>query len=49
MRMPPGWDGLETIERLWQVDPDLQIVICSAYSDHSWSDLRAGSARASRC
>jgi len=41
MRMPPGWDGLETIERLWQVDPHLQIVICSAYSDHSWSDLRA--------
>jgi two-component system NtrC family sensor kinase len=41
MRMPPGWDGLETIERLWQVDPQLQIVICSAYSDHSWSELRA--------
>ncbi|MEO7730909.1 MAG: ATP-binding protein [Kofleriaceae bacterium] len=41
MRMPPGWDGLETIERIWQVDPALQIVICSAYSDHSWSDLRA--------
>jgi two-component system NtrC family sensor kinase len=41
MRMPPGWDGLETIERLWQVDPHLQIVICSAYSDHSWADLRA--------
>jgi len=40
MRMPPGWDGLETIERLWRVDPDLQIVICSAYSDHSWNDLR---------
>jgi two-component system NtrC family sensor kinase len=41
MRMPPGWDGLETIERLWKVDPDIQIVICSAYSDHSWSELRA--------
>src|SRR5689334_12431453 len=41
MRMPPGWDGLETIERIWQVDPELQIVICSAYSDHSWNDLRA--------
>ena len=41
MRMPPGWDGLETIERLWQVDPRLQVVICSAYSDHSWNDLRA--------
>jgi len=41
MRMPPGWDGLETIERIWRIDPDVQIVICSAYSDHSWSDLRA--------
>jgi two-component system, NtrC family, sensor kinase len=41
MRMPPGWDGLETIERIWEVDPDIQVVICSAYSDHSWSELRA--------
>jgi diguanylate cyclase (GGDEF)-like protein len=39
MRMPPGWDGLETIERLWAVDPDLQMVICSAYSDHEWTDI----------
>jgi diguanylate cyclase (GGDEF)-like protein len=41
MRMPPGWDGLETIERLWTVDPEIQIVICSAYSDHDWTDLIA--------
>ncbi len=33
MRMPPGWDGLETIERLWQVDPKLQVALCTAYSD----------------
>lgn len=39
MRMPPGWDGLETIEHLWQADPDLQIVICTAYSDHSWAEI----------
>ncbi|HEY6033315.1 MAG TPA: ATP-binding protein [Kofleriaceae bacterium] len=39
MRMPPGWDGLETIEQLWRVDPSLQVVICSAYSDHSWSEM----------
>jgi diguanylate cyclase (GGDEF)-like protein len=39
MRMPPGWDGLETIERLWAVDPQIQMVICSAYSDHDWSDV----------
>jgi diguanylate cyclase len=41
MRMPPGWDGLETIERLWAVDPDLQVVICSAHSDYDWTDFVA--------
>lgn len=39
MRMPPGWDGLRTIEGLWQVDPNVQVVICSAYSDYSWSEI----------
>jgi two-component system NtrC family sensor kinase len=39
MRMPPGWDGVETIERLWDRDPDLQIVICTAYSDYTWSEI----------
>jgi diguanylate cyclase (GGDEF)-like protein len=39
MRMPPGWDGLETIERIWAVDPDIQIVICSAHSDYDWTDV----------
>ncbi|MBK9128616.1 MAG: HD domain-containing protein [Phycisphaerales bacterium] len=39
MRMPPGWDGLETIQRLWEVDPALEVVICTAYSDHSWGKI----------
>jgi DNA-binding LytR/AlgR family response regulator len=39
MRMPPGWDGVETITRLWAADPDLQVVICTAYSDHSWEEI----------
>lgn len=39
MRMPPGWDGLKTIERLWEADPELQIVLCTAYLDYSWSEL----------
>jgi signal transduction histidine kinase len=39
MRMPPGWDGVETIERLWQVQPELEVVICSAYSDYSWQEI----------
>jgi two-component system NtrC family sensor kinase len=40
MRMPPGWDGLETIERLWQADPQLQVVLCTAYSDYSWPEIQ---------
>jgi signal transduction histidine kinase len=39
VRMPPGWDGVETISRLWELSPDLQIVICTAYSDYSWQDI----------
>ena len=39
VRMPPGWDGIETIRELWKVQPDLQVVICTAFSDHSWSDV----------
>ncbi|OQW43472.1 MAG: hypothetical protein A4C66_08705 [Nitrospira sp. HN-bin3] len=41
MRMPTGWDGLETIERLWEVDGRIQVVICTAYSDHSWAEIAA--------
>lgn len=39
MRMPPGWDGVTTIKHLWALDPELQCVICTAYSDHSWEDI----------
>jgi two-component system, cell cycle sensor histidine kinase and response regulator CckA len=37
MRIPPGWDGIETIRQLWTEDPTLQAVICTAYSDYSWN------------
>ncbi|MBL8740340.1 MAG: EAL domain-containing protein [Myxococcales bacterium] len=39
MRMPPGWDGIQTIKRIWEVAPDLQCVICTAYSDYSWEAI----------
>ena len=39
MRMPPGWDGIETTMRIWELDPRVQIVICSAHSDHSWESI----------
>jgi len=41
MRMPPGWDGLETIEQLWKIDPEVQVVVCSAYTDYDWLELLA--------
>jgi signal transduction histidine kinase len=39
VRMPPGWDGIETTGEIWKLDPDIQIVICTAYSDYSWDAL----------
>lgn len=39
VRMPPGWDGIETISRIWKEFPDLQMVVCTAYSDYSWDDI----------
>ena len=41
VRMPPGWDGIETTARIWEICPDLQVVICTAYSDYSWDDMTA--------
>ena len=41
MRMPPGPDGLATAKELWQLDPDLQIVLCTAYSDCPWDAVLA--------
>ncbi|HEX4265476.1 MAG TPA: response regulator [Verrucomicrobiae bacterium] len=39
VRMPPGWDGVETIERIWRICPEMQCVICTAYSDYSWDEI----------
>jgi len=39
VRMPPGWDGVETTVRIWQKYPGLQIVICTAYSDYPWKEM----------
>jgi two-component system sensor histidine kinase/response regulator len=39
VRMPPGWDGVETTAHIWEKYPELQVVICTAYSDYSWQDM----------
>jgi len=39
MLMPPGWDGIETIDYLWRADPELEIVMCTAFTDLLWDRL----------
>jgi two-component system sensor histidine kinase/response regulator len=39
VRMPPGWDGIQTTSNIWKKYPDLQVVICTAYSDYSWEEI----------
>ncbi|OCH97685.1 diguanylate cyclase [Legionella jamestowniensis] len=38
IRMPPGWDGIETAKKIWELDPNIQIVLCTAYSDYTWEE-----------
>ncbi|MEX0643088.1 MAG: EAL domain-containing protein [Pirellulales bacterium] len=39
IRMPPGWDGVTTIEKIREIDSNVQVAICSAYSDYSWQAI----------
>lgn len=39
MYMPQGWDGVETITRFWEISPDLQVVLCTAFTDYSWTQI----------
>lgn len=40
MRMPPGWNGMKTIEEMWKVDARIEMVICTAYSDQNWEEIQ---------
>lgn len=48
MRMPPGWDGLQTIEQIWKTDSSIQVVICTAFSDNPWREIAARVGRTDR-
>lgn len=39
VRMPPGIDGVEAIQRIWHDYPNTEMVICTAFSDYSWEDI----------
>jgi diguanylate cyclase (GGDEF)-like protein len=36
LHLSSGWDAMTTIQRIWEVDPNLQIVLCLDYSAYSW-------------
>jgi len=40
VRMPPGIDGIETIEKVSKQYPKKNFIICSAYMEHSKEDLQ---------
>ncbi|MCP4220731.1 MAG: response regulator [bacterium] len=39
VRMPPGMDGIQTIKKIWEKYPHIEMVICTAYSDYSWDEI----------
>ncbi|MFA6714458.1 MAG: response regulator [Victivallales bacterium] len=39
MRMPPGWDGLKTAKKIREIDKYIEIVIMTAYADHTQSTI----------
>jgi len=39
VRMPPGWNGIETVEKIWELEREIEIVLCTAYSDFSWEEI----------
>jgi CheY-like chemotaxis protein len=39
VRMPPGWDGVQTACKIWEKHPTLEVVICTAFSDFSWEEI----------
>jgi len=40
VRMPPGFDGIETTARIWEKNPDLLVVLCTAYADYSFLEIQ---------
>jgi CheY-like chemotaxis protein len=39
VHMPPGWDGIEATCKIWDRYPELQVIIITAHSDHTWEEM----------
>lgn len=47
VRMPPGIDGIETARRIRDLDPDVEIVIMTGFTDYTFEEMikKIGSSR----
>ncbi len=41
VRMPPGMDGIKATKKIREINPDQELIICSAYSDYTEEMIRA--------
>ncbi|GJL68439.1 MAG: hypothetical protein NPIRA06_10740 [Nitrospirales bacterium] len=39
VQLSKGLDAIETVERIWDEDSDVQVVLCTAYPDFGWSAI----------
>lgn len=39
VRMPPGWDGVRTVQEIWAVSPFTEMILCTAFSNYSSEEL----------
>ncbi len=46
--MPCGWDGVETTARIWEADPDVQVILCSGHESYRFEEVIARLGRSDR-
>jgi signal transduction histidine kinase/ActR/RegA family two-component response regulator len=39
IRMPPGYNGIETVSRIWKEFSDIEVVLCTAHSDYTLEEI----------
>lgn len=39
IRMPPGFNGIVTVSKIWEEFPDVEVVLCTAHSEYTLNDI----------